>query len=72
MGAKRGKQTSSPTVNDGLLEFSLVNQWRAYENFELNLEPGYVVNMMDQDTWRKGGYYGGTGNGSFEMPGKPG
>lgn len=22
--------------------------------------------MMHQDTWQKAGYYGGTGNGSFE------
>lgn len=54
------------TTNDGLLEFNLVNQWRIYENLELNLELGYIVNMMDQDTWQKSGYYGGAGNGSFE------
>ncbi len=54
------------TTNDGLLEFNLVNQWRVYENLELNLELGYIVNLMDQDTWQKGGYYGGAGNGSFE------
>lgn len=54
------------TTNDGLLEFNLVNQWRMYENLELNLELGYVVNMLDQDTWRKAGYAGGAGNGSFE------
>lgn len=54
------------TVNDGLLEFNLVNQWQIYENLELNLELGYVVNMMDQDTWQKSGYYGGEGNGTFE------
>ena len=54
------------TTNDGLLEFNLVNQWQMYENLELNLELGYIVNMMDQDTWQKAGYYGGTGNGSFE------
>lgn len=54
------------TTNDGLLEFNLVNQWQVYENLELNLELGYIVNMMDQDTWQKSGYYAGTGNGSFE------
>lgn len=54
------------TTNDGLLEFNLVNQWQIYENLEANLELGYVVNMMDKDTWEKSGYNGGAGNGSFE------
>ncbi len=54
------------TTNDGLLEFNLVNQYQIYENLELNLELGYVVNMMDQGTWQKSGYYDGQGNGKFE------
>lgn len=54
------------TTNDGLLEFNLVNQWQMYENLELNLELGYVVNFMDQDTWQKSASYNGHGNGSFE------
>lgn len=54
------------TTNDGLLEFNLINQWQIYENLEANLELGYVVNMMDQDTWKKDGYYNGGGNGSFD------
>lgn len=54
------------TVNDYLLEFNLANQWNIYENLEANLELGYVVNMYDQDTWQKSGYYEGKGNGKFE------
>ena len=40
------------TTNDGLLEFNLVNNYQIYENLEANLELSYIVNMMDQDTWR--------------------
>ena len=54
------------TTNDGLLEFNLVNTWQAYENLSLNLELGYVANMMDKSTWKKAGYNNGAGNGSFE------
>ena len=41
------------TTNDGLLEFNLVNSWQIYENLEANLELGYIINMMDKDTWDK-------------------
>ncbi|WP_165175294.1 outer membrane homotrimeric porin [Desulfovibrio sp. ZJ369] len=41
------------TTNDGLLEFNLVNAWQIYENLQANLELGYIVNMMDDDTWKK-------------------
>ena len=41
------------TTNDGLLEFNLVNSWQIYDNLEANLELGYLVNMMDKDTWDK-------------------
>lgn len=49
------------TVNDGLLEFNLVNVYKVYENFDINLELGYIANYMDGDTWKKdyrdwGGY----------------
>ena len=54
------------TTNDGLLEFNLVNTWQAYENLSVNLELGYVANMMDKSTWKKAGYNNGAGNGSFE------
>lgn len=41
------------TTNDGLLEFNLVNVYQMYENFNINLELGYVANFMDNDTWKK-------------------
>ena len=40
------------TTNDGLLEFNLVNTYQIYENLQMNLELGYVVNMIDRDTWK--------------------
>ena len=43
------------TRNDGLLEFNLINSYQMYENFEINLELGYMVNFFDQDTWKKAG-----------------
>lgn len=43
------------TTNDGFLEFNLVNIWKMYENFDINLELGYIANYMDQDTWEKAG-----------------
>ena len=54
------------TTNDGLLEFNLVNTWQAYEHLSVNLELGYVANMIDKDTWKKAGYNNGAGNGSFD------
>ena len=44
------------TTNDGLLEFNLVNAYQIYENLEINLELGYVVNFIDQDTWKRANY----------------
>ena len=44
------------TRNDGLLEFNLINSYQMYENFEINLELGYMVNFFDQDTWKKAGH----------------
>ncbi|MBQ2476147.1 MAG: outer membrane homotrimeric porin [Desulfovibrio sp.] len=41
------------TTNDGILEFNLVNSWQIYENFEANLELGYLVNFIDKDTWKR-------------------
>ena len=41
------------TTNDGLLEFNLVNSYQIYENLEANLELGYIVNMMDDDPWKR-------------------
>ena len=41
------------TTNDGLLEFDLVTSYQMYENFEVNLDLAYLVNMIDRDTWKK-------------------
>lgn len=41
------------TTNDGLLEFNLVNNYKMYENFDINLELGYIANFVDNDTWKK-------------------
>lgn len=43
------------TTEDGLLEFNLVSNYKMYENFDINLELGYVANYMDNDTWKKAG-----------------
>ena len=43
------------TTNDGLLEFNLVNVYKMYENFDINLELGYIANFVDNDTWKKAG-----------------
>ena len=39
------------TTNDGLLEFNLTNVWQVYENLTASLELGYIVNMIDKNTW---------------------
>ncbi len=41
------------TTNDGMVEFNLVNSYKIYENLEMNLELDYVVNCMDNSTWKK-------------------
>ena len=41
------------TTEDGLLEFNLVNSYQMYENFDVNLELGYIANFVDNDTWKK-------------------
>ena len=43
------------TTNDGMVEFNLVNSYKIYENLEMNLELDYVVNCMDNSTWKKAG-----------------
>lgn len=43
------------TTNDAMLEFNMVNIWQMYENFDVNLELGYIANYMDNDTWKKAG-----------------
>ncbi|MBO4335507.1 MAG: hypothetical protein J5846_06700 [Desulfovibrio sp.] len=41
------------TTNDGLLEFNLDSTYQIYENLAVNLDLGYIVNMMDRDTWAR-------------------
>ena len=41
------------TTNDGLVEFNLVNSCQIYENLEANLELGYIINLVDDDTWKR-------------------
>ncbi|MBO6170965.1 MAG: outer membrane homotrimeric porin [Desulfovibrio sp.] len=41
------------TTNDNLLEFNLDNEYQMYENFKVNLDLGYVVNMIDSGTWNR-------------------
>ena len=57
-------QNTSPylTTKDALVEFNLVNSYKIYENLEMNLELDYVINCMDNSTWKKAN---GGNNGSF-------
>ena len=41
------------TTNDGLVEFNLVNSYKIYQNLEMNVELDYMVNCMDNSTWKK-------------------
>ena len=41
------------TTNDGLVEFNLVNSYQIYDNLEANLELGYIINLVDDDTWKR-------------------
>ena len=41
------------TTKDGLVEFNLVNSYKIYQNLEMNLELDYLVNCMDNSTWKK-------------------
>ena len=41
------------TTKDGLLEVNFINNYKMYENFDINLELGYIANFMDNDAWRK-------------------
>ncbi len=43
------------TKTDSILEFNLVNNYKMYENFDINFELGYMVNFIDNDTWKKSG-----------------
>ncbi len=41
------------TTNDSLVEFNLITAYKMYENFEINFELGYIINFIDEDTWKK-------------------
>ncbi len=41
------------TTSDALVEFNLVNSYKIYQNLEMNLELDYLVNCMDNSTWKK-------------------
>ena len=41
------------TTNDGLVEFNLVNTYQIYQNLQMNVELDYMVNCMDNSTWKK-------------------
>ncbi len=41
------------TTMDSLVEFNLITKYQMYENFEINLELGYMLNNFDSDTWKK-------------------
>lgn len=41
------------TTNDGLLELNLVTDYKMYENFNINLDLGYVANFVSNTTWDK-------------------
>lgn len=43
------------TTNDGLLEINWINAYKMYENFEIDLELGYIANFVDHSTWKKAG-----------------
>lgn len=43
------------TTNDGLLEANWVTNYKMYENFNIELELGYIANFMDNNTWEKAG-----------------
>ena len=50
-----GTQATVPylTTKDGLVEFNLVNTYQIYENLQMNVELDYLVNCMDNSTWKK-------------------
>ncbi len=43
------------TTDDALLELSLMNQYKMYENFTIYTDLGYIANCMDNSTWNKAG-----------------
>ena len=43
------------TTKDGLLEINFINNYKMYENFDINFEASYIANFMNHNTWDKAG-----------------
>ncbi|MBR4741724.1 MAG: outer membrane homotrimeric porin [Desulfovibrio sp.] len=48
-----GSENPYLTTLDNMLEFNLDTKWKLYENLSLHLDLGYIVNMIDTDSWRR-------------------
>lgn len=49
------------TSNDALVEISMENAYKIYDNLTAHLELAYVINMIDSGTWQNGrDYLGGS------------
>lgn len=59
--AEIGNQGFYLTTNDYLLEFNLDSTYQIYENLEMAVMLGYIVNGVDRDTWKRS-YQGNTNN----------
>ena len=42
------------TTNDYVLEFNVDSVWKVYDNLDVVLELGYIVNGVDQGAWNRG------------------
>ncbi|MBQ7738447.1 MAG: outer membrane homotrimeric porin [Desulfovibrionaceae bacterium] len=49
------------TTNDGLIEINIDNAYKIYDNLELALDLGYIVNLMDRGTWKHSVAWNGEG-----------
>jgi len=52
------------TTDDSLVEFNLDSTYKIYENLAVNFDLGYIINCMDQDTWKHSNNWA-TGKNSF-------
>ena len=50
--APRGYNGYYLTKNDALIEFNFDSFFKVYENLTVGLQLGYVVNLMDHETWQ--------------------
>ena len=51
--ASRGGEGFYLTTNDCLVEFNVDSSWKIYDNLEVVLELGYIVNGVDKGTWER-------------------